>query len=724
MTRPLPTLALVFAVTCAAALAPGCGSSNQNSGFAPDASTDGSSGGDGSPGDGASDGPSFGGDGSHGVLTALIVTPANSTITVTNPMSPPTATLKAVATYADGSMGDVSASWTVDRFDIASIGAGSGIVTPTGGTFGLVTATATALGKTATAKIAVSLKESINPGNIAPGQQTSLDGATMADPGVTAFAYPYDATVFPEGLLPPEQQWNGGAAGDAYSLHYTGQSFDLTVYLKADPPSRTTLPVATWNSLTTTLAGQGSVSVELHRVSGANAYVSAKQTWHIANANLRGDIYYWAINEGQIYKIDLASGMRSPVFDSGPSASLGTPTPLNSGAPDSPPWEDNGAGKRCVACHSVSKDGSTLVSVFSRSTPGSTGPAGFVSLATGTIADIADYTTDGIYDALSPDGAFAVMNYSDKSMGLLAPSSAMPVASALDGQANLCDPVFSPDGTLFALAANCDPGFGYPVEFRTSNLVVYSFAKTAPYFSNPQTVVTSTGTGDAIAFPSFSPDSKFIFFQRGDYSRAKYGTNQHGNDDLYVVGAQAGATPVGLAMANNPNGVLPTDSQHLNYAPTVNPIAAGGYAWVVFTSPRDYGNEMVSPQGAPPNDATYSNHKQLWVTAVDANIGTTDPSHPPFWLPGQDQTTANMFGYWALSPCKPTMGDGGPQTCQAGFECCSGFCRDTDGGMPVCVNNPGGCHQVGEKCTTTADCCNTGGTVQCVGGLCQQTMPQ
>jgi hypothetical protein len=719
MTRPLPFVVLVLALV-SAALAPACGSSNQNGGFAPDAS---SSGGDGSAGDGGSnDAPSFGGDSSHGAVVGLSVTPKTSTITVTNPASPPTATLTCVATYADGTNANVAASWTVDRFDIAGIGAGSGIVTPTGTTFGVVTATASAAGKKATGSVTVALKTAINPGNIPPAGQTSLNGATTQDPGVTKFAYPYDATVFPEGLLPPEQQWNGGAAGDQYSLHYTGTNFDLTVYFKADPPSRVTLPVAMWNALTTSLASHA-VTVELNRLSGSNAYKSATQTWHIANANLRGDIYYWAINQGQIYKIDLASGMRSPVFDSGPSTSLGTPTPLNSGSPNNPPWQDNGAGKRCVACHSVSKDGSTLVSVFSRSSPGSTGPAGFVSLATGAIADISDYTTNGIYDALSPDGAFAVMNYSDKSMGLVASSTAMPAASALDGQANLCDPVFSPDGTLFALAANCDPGFGYPVEFRTSNLVVYSFSKTAPYFTSPKTVVTSTGTGDAIAFPSFSPDSKFIFFQRGDYSRAKYGTNQHGNDDLYVVPAQAGATPVALANANNPGNVLPADSQHLNYAPTVNPIAAGGYAWVVFTSPRDYGNEMVSPEGAPPNDATYQNHKQLWVAAVDANIGTADPSHPPFWLPGQDATTANMFGYWALSPCKPTMGDGGPQTCAAGFECCSGFCRDTGNG-PVCVDNPGGCHQVGEKCTTTADCCNTSGTVQCIGGVCQETMPQ
>jgi hypothetical protein len=669
--------------------------------------------------DATSEGPTLTFDANHGALTSIAVMPATSVVTVTNPAMPPTLALSATATYADGTTAPLSASWTLDRLDIASIGAGSGVLTPTGATFGVVTVTASAMSVMGTAKITVSLLSSLNPGMLSPTDQATLTAATTADPQITSFAYPYNATVFPRGLLPPEQMWNGGATGDLYSIHYTAPALDLTVFTTADPPSRFTLPTATWNTLTQSAAGT-SVAVELHRLTGGSAYVSAKQTWTIADANLRGTIYYWAINEGQIFQIDLTTGTRSPVFDSGPSASLGTPTPVNASMPLSPPWEDNGAGKRCVACHSVSKDGSTLTSVFSRTS--STGPLGFVTIASSQIAAIGDYQTNGTYDALTPTGNQAVVDFGTKTMQLLDTTSGAPIASALDGQANLCDPTFSPDGTLFALAASCDPGFGYPVEFRTSNLVVYSYANLAPYFTNPQTILTSTGMGDAIAFPSFSPDSHFLFYQRGDYSRAKYGTNQHGNDDLYVAPVSPGAAQIALANANNPGGSLPADSQHLNYAPTVNPIAEGGYIWVVFTSPRDYGNEMVSPQGPAPMDATYSNHKQLWVTAVSANIGATDPSNPPFWLPGQDSTTANMFGYWALSPCKPTMGDAGPSTCSAGFECCSGFCRDTGMG-PVCVTSPGGCHQVGEACTTSADCCNDGMGVSCIGGICQQTMP-
>ncbi len=657
-------------------------------------------------------------------VTGLAIDPASSTLTVTSLSSLPTSTLTAVATFANHTTAHVAASWSLDRLDIASVGAGSGIVTVSGTTFGLVHVTATAAGLTAHATVSVVLDAKSNPANLPSATLTALDGATTSDPAVTAFAYPYDKTVFPEGLQPPVQMWNGGAAGDAYSLEYVAPSFDLTVYFDATPPSQFTLPAAQWTALTST-AGGSDVTVTLHRANAGGAYVSATETWHIADANLGGTIYYWAISDGQIEKIDLLTGTHSVVFDSGPQDVLGTPVPIDSANPipvaDGGPWENNGAGKRCVACHSVSKDGSTLTSVFSRA--GSTGPLGFVDIAASSISAIGDYEVSGVYNALTPDGSQAVLNSATKGMQLLASGTGAPIASALDSQSNVCDPSFSPDGTKLALATDCDPGFGWPIEFRTSNLSFFSYTNAAPYFSGLTTILTSTGLGDAIAFPSFSPDSSFLFFQRGSYSRAKYGTNQHGIDDLYVVGAAAGETPIALAQANNPNGVLPADSQHLNYAPTVNPISAGGYIWVVFTSPRDYGNIMVSPQGAPPMDATYANHKQLWVTAVDANIGTVDPSHPPFWLPGQDPTTANMFGYWALSPCLPTAGDAGAaSSCAAGFDCCSGFCRDQGAG-PVCVASGSGCAEVGEKCTTAADCCSASG-VGCVAGICQATLPK
>jgi hypothetical protein len=716
--RRAASLFLLVAVALAAA----CGSSGNKSGFAPTSdggasdgtTTDSPSGGD--------DGGTLIGEGGLGTATSLAITPANSTITVTSLTSPQTETLTAKVTYSGGATANAAASWTIDLLDIASI-SGAGTVTPTGSTFGKATVTAKAAGLTATTTVTVALKLVVAGPTIPTSSQNQLTGATATDPSVTAFAYPYDQTVFPLGLLPPEIQWDGGSAGDDYLLHFTGPNLDLEVFTTADPPSRYTLTPSLWNTVTTTAAG-ANVSLALSRLSGGVAYKSAAESWSIANADLRGIIYYWAINEGQIVQLDLANGTLSPAFTPGSSMSLDAPTPINSSSATTPPWEDNGSGSRCVACHSVSKDGSTLVSVFSRDQPGSTGPTGVITLANQTITNISDYTTDGIYNALTPDGSLMVVDYSGKTMGLLSTASAMPVASALDGQMSLCDPAFSPDGTLFALASDCDPGFGYPVEFRTSNLTLYSFSPTvSPYFTNPFDVEDSTGVGDAIAFPSFSPDSKWVFYQRGDYSRAKYndtsGNPTHGNDDIYVAPASASSTQIAL---DNLNGTayLPTVDLDLNYAPTVNPISVGGYFWVVFTSPRDYGNEMVAPGSAYPDDPTYANNKQLWVAAIDANIGTTDPSHPPFWLPGQDGTSANFFGYWALAPCKATPTDGGTQSCTAGFECCSGFCVNGS-----CATQSPGCSMQGDKCTMTSDCCTTSGSnIACIGGFCEPQSPQ
>src|SRR5262249_5127442 len=147
------------------------------------------------------------------------------------------------------------------------------------------------------------------------------------------------------------------------------------------------------------------------------------------------------------------------------------------------------------------------------------------------------------------------------------------------------------------------------------------------------------------------------------------------------------------------------------YEPPVMPVAVGGYFWLVVVSERTYGNTLTDTNPG-------SRIKQLWVTAVDATpMPGQDPSHPAFWLPGQELNNNNMRGEWALSPCKK-LGD----PCTAGFECCQGFCHVDDAGMPVCSDQPGGCSGIGDKCMTDADCCDPGAT--CIGGFCSGCPPK
>jgi hypothetical protein len=671
--------------------------------------------------------------GGHGAPQSLSITRASSTLTVTDAASPPAETLKALVTYSDHTTESVSASWMVDRPAIAGVGPASGALTPTGSTFGLVTVTAAALGLTATTTVAVAFDGAMNVGALSAADQTALSAATAADTLVTSFAYPYDSTVFPRGLLPPEQMWNGAATGDAYSIQYSAPPyFNLVVYVMSSDVApdggvpatagRFTLPIAMWNSLASSAPG-ADVSVQLHRLPGGSettAYVSAAQTWHIADADLAGLVYYWAVNEGEIYKLDLTTGTASAAFDAGAADAMGTPAPLDASVPpDASPWVSSGTGQRCVACHAVSKNGNKLTGVFASNS--AAGPLGFVDTASGAVRAIGEYRDTAALATLTPDGGRAVENRDRMTMQLVDTATAAHIPSALDDAGKLCDPMFSPDGRRLALATECTGDS--PVQFTASALTTYTYTDSPPYFADAATVLPKADA--AIAYPSFSPDSQYIFFQRGDTSRAKYTEGSlylHGLDDLWVTSAAPGSTPIELSNANNPGGTLATQNLHLNYAPTVNPISAGGYFWVVFTSPRDYGNEMVASgkpprtDGGPPQDPTYSNRKQLWVTAVDANIGTKDPSHPPFWLPGQNPGSANMFGYWALAPCKADAVDAGAASCSAGFECCSGFCRDN-----TCVANPGDCSQIGEACSSSADCCNGSSGVTCSDGVCSQS---
>ncbi|HEX4513706.1 MAG TPA: hypothetical protein VH054_09225, partial [Polyangiaceae bacterium] len=154
----------------------------------------------------------------------------------------------------------------------------------------------------------------------------------------------------------------------------------------------------------------------------------------------------------------------------------------------------------------------------------------------------------------------------------------------------------------------------------------------------------------------------------------------------------------------------------LNYEPTMNPIASGGYYWVVFTSRRMYGNVATGDPWSGYTGAPIP--KKLWVAAIDINpTPGKDPSHPAFYLPGQEINAGNSRGFWVVDPCKANG-----NSCVTGDECCNGFCRQGDGGGLVCSNNPGGCSQQYESCTTDADCCGAG-ALTCVNGHCAQKNP-
>jgi hypothetical protein len=268
----------------------------------------------------------------------------------------------------------------------------------------------------------------------------------------------------------------------------------------------------------------------------------------------------------------------------------------------------------------------------------------------------------------------------------------------------------------------------------------------------------ATASGPFAAWPSFLPDGKAVVFHQtagtlnppapptqvpdGGTMDGRYNntltTWEGSTAELYLArddGTKAGQRLNSLD-GRSTAGVsyLPASTNHpddttLNFMPTVNPVPSGGYYWVVFTSRRRYGNLLDTDPWAtpgiacpPPDQATAScdygsPNKKLWVAAIDINNPTGDPSHPAFYLPGQELDAANSRGYWVVDPCKA---DG--TSCETGDECCNGFCRAAgDGGALVCQKPVVGsmCAQEFEKCTTDTDCCNAPTDV-CIGGRCAQ----
>jgi hypothetical protein len=598
------------------------------------------------------------------------------------------------------------AVWTLEKYDAGDINQ-SGLFQTNGKAAGTYKVYANYKGKTATAeiKITMGLKEQVGSPVSTPANAAALAGQPVKEAGMnpTKILYPQSGTVFPRGLTSPVLQFSPGEKPPEDAkivLECMGFRWEGSGKVDQSGKPQVSIPQDAWDAFTMSCGGQKS-TVSVVKANGGVAYGPATIDLTIAPASLKGAVFYQTYEEGFVGLWSVRPGVREPAKH---------------------------LIKKCVVCHSVSANGEVLAA----GSDGADTAAEAGTYKTNTAGDISQISAapNGFggddrrmsFASLTPDGKYVMRSTNDfwgginqrafktNQAGNATTQMAESQVVGLGIEVSAYVPMFSPDGKryVFVNGDGTPPAFGTPRRsISTMDVTVDDTGPGKLTFANRQVALDNKASGLVIREPAFLPDSKQLVFQEGPETDSGYGgmlSLFSGNGGHLAI--LRGTEHLELKAANA--GLSPADAE-VQGMPTVLPVQAGGYFWVVFTSKRAYGNTAATGQ------------KQLWVTAISPNTAPgVDPSHGAFYLPNQSPSK-NERGFWALERCKAEGG-----SCQSGDECCDGFCRPEDpaaGKTKLVCKKPvvNQCANESERCKVDADCCTSGNS--CVGGFCTPPVP-
>ena len=359
-------------------------------------------------------------------------------------------------------------------------------------------------------------------------------------------------------------------------------------------------------------------------------------SFHVTNQKVGGAIYYWNTTLATVRVLE---------------AGKLTPTSI----------PGMGGMFACAGCHSISPDGSTVAVSTFFGLGGSMGMS-LVTAKSGTApAWLSPKAASLLSGSFTISAAFSPSYFSTNDKWLIVPSAgklrsvnlltgasyAMVKSGDLGQQAF---PTWSPNGETVIYASAKDVGNGFSGSVATA---LY----TVPFGDGADTgkggVATPVAGADEPGifhyYPSFTPDGKYVVYNRADPAGPTCPTSGGGggpssgggattydncNAEVWMIPA-IGGTAIRLNNANQSTDPL------TNSWPTFGNVL-GQYYWMAFSSRRNYG---FLHTGAPPSP-------QVYIAAVDPEklLQGLDGSFAALWLPGQDISSGCHIARWSAPP--------------------------------------------------------------------------
>jgi hypothetical protein len=501
-------------------------------------------------------------------------------------------------------------------------------------------------------------KVDISSGNVPPNVGDIFDPShpvVMGDPNKTpTLVYPVSDTMFPQNVYRVLFQWNKAGLG-LFQISFESPVLKGNVYTDGVHATCTTAATggacwesdeSSWTKLAAVNAGQV-VTLKIRGVESATSgtiYESPAYTIRFSKNPVPGAIYYWSTT---------VAGIRR--------GRLGDPAPQNFLTPDE-------AQGKCVACHTLSRNGKRLAADIGGETVGVVdvvrtvpppvvfGPIGMPAVK--VASSWATFNPDTTRVVASKGGVLKLL---DGNTGAAVGGGMGVIALGMGNVA--AQPDWAPDGKHLVFAAGkIDRGGATSIAWLSVS---------GDTFSGFETIVAPSA-GSLYGYPMFNPTSDWLVFARGPKIQKDLA------DQLLVAPAMPGAQGQELTRANTLVNDTTLATGIENNMPTWAPSAAPDTQWVAFASLRDYG--FVLRRGSKFGNAK----QQLWIAAIDtAKLGSGDPSFPAFRVPFIELTENCHRPFWAEDALNPPP----------------------DGGTPPPPPDAGACKMMGADCTS-GKCCD------------------